>query len=741
MEYIFLTLLNQSIAASWLVLAVFLLRFLLKRAPRGMLCLLWAFVGIRLLCPFSVESILSLVPSAETFPPEILLSPSPQIQSGIPVLNDTLNPILSNSLAPEAGASVNPMQILAFCASAIWLLGIVLLLAYLVFSILRVRRSVREAISLETGIYLCDSIDTPFLFGIFRPRIYLPSSLSEVDRKYVIAHEKAHLKRFDHLWKPLGFLFLTVYWFNPILWVAYILLCRDIEMACDERVIRQLGESGKKPYSTALINCSIPRRMIAACPIAFGEVGVKQRVRSVLHYRKPTFWILLLAVLLSVATAVCFLTNPKEDPAVSESELPGVSLEIVSLEPTAPQPNLILKWNNETDQNLLLNEEFYIYQQVNGTWQDCRTVTPYFWHPLATKLSANSSTEKIYLLDGIHMGQRGRYRFESNFTTSDDTSTKYKIQLEFTLNEDSTLSGENTFTPTALVYDCGIFSFTQTVDIAPTYRLDDRLSLLEVRKDGSSTQIGTLRQVELNAETFDSRFVSQDLWLESETLESLKAKNKTLWEAKSKDNLYLLMEQTDGTYYLAVGHCNQKSDSSNPDHSLIRWIYRVRRETKPVYEKRNSLFGSLESQDHFPMVKGLSFGMSQDAFHIALPESVDYAVSSQTYTDQFYDKDLKATVTVTYRFHADHLESVQFRAVADEEDLEKFCRHVEKICKKQSRDVYKILKNNSFNSVAQALATRSLYLPFDDKDSYFLVSHPENSATPVLSISMGVYNY
>ena len=310
MEAIFLKILNMSITASWLVLAIVILRLILKKAPKAISVFMWALVGVRLICPFSFESILSLIPSAETIPQEIIYSEAPAIHSGVPIFNSTVNPIISENLAPEVGASVNPMQVIAFIASVVWIVGIAAMVLYTVVSYFRIHRKVREAVPYQDNIWLCDHIDTPFILGVIRPRIYLPSNMSGQDIEYVIAHEKAHLKRHDHWWKPLGFLLLTVYWFNPILWIAYILLCKDIELACDEKVIKDMGTEIKKPYSEALINCSVPRKMISACPLAFGEVGVKGRVKSVLNYKKPAFWIIVVAVVACIALSVGFLTNP-----------------------------------------------------------------------------------------------------------------------------------------------------------------------------------------------------------------------------------------------------------------------------------------------------------------------------------------------------------------------------------------------------------------------------------------------
>ena len=313
METVFFKILNMSITATWLVLAVIVLRLLFKKAPKSLSVFLWALVGIRLICPFSFESALSLVPSAETVPQNIIYSEAPAIDSGVPIINSAVNDIITENLSPEAGSSANPLQIIAFVATVIWIVGILIMIFYTIFSYLRIKRKVRESVQYDGNIWLCDHVDTPFILGIIRPRIYLPSNINKQDVKFVIEHEKAHLKRCDHLWKPLGFLLLTIYWFNPVLWLAYAFLCKDIELACDEKVVKEMGSDIKKFYSNALINCSAPRKTISACPLAFGEVAIKDRVKSVLNYKKPAFWIVIITIITTIAVTVCFLTNPKNN--------------------------------------------------------------------------------------------------------------------------------------------------------------------------------------------------------------------------------------------------------------------------------------------------------------------------------------------------------------------------------------------------------------------------------------------
>lgn len=314
MDAIFLKLLNMSFAASWLILAVMVLRLILKKAPRWVSCILWATVAIRLICPYFFESSFSLIPSAETISSTtVRYAHEPAIDSGVPFINNALNPIISKSFAPTPGASVNPLYIWMFIASIIWVIGSFGLLGYALVSFLRLRGKVREAAPLRDNIWLCDAVKSPFILGLIRPRIYLSSSTNEEQMRYVLAHEQAHIKRRDHWWKFWGYLLLAVYWFNPLVWAAYVLLCRDIEIACDEKVIKDMDVNGKKAYSDTLVSCSMQRRLIMACPLAFGEVGVKERVKAVLNYKKPAFWGIMAAIAACVVAAVCFLTNPIRD--------------------------------------------------------------------------------------------------------------------------------------------------------------------------------------------------------------------------------------------------------------------------------------------------------------------------------------------------------------------------------------------------------------------------------------------
>ena len=303
MDDVFLKLVNLSISASWLILAVLVLRVVLKKAPKWVMPLLWGVVALRLVCPFSIESVLSLIPSAETIPSEIVTE----------TLDIVTNPTLPPAAEVTVGVSRQQAQVDFNIYSVLWLAGMAALLVHALVSAGKLKKKLATAILLRDNIYESEFVDSPFVFGVVKPNIYLPMHMDEGTAAHVIAHERAHLARRDHWWKVLGYLVLALHWFNPLVWVAYILFCRDIELACDERVVKGLDGAARADYSQALLSCAAPGRAVAACPLAFGEGNIKTRVKSALHYKKPAFWVAAAAVLAVVIMAVCFLTNPKSE--------------------------------------------------------------------------------------------------------------------------------------------------------------------------------------------------------------------------------------------------------------------------------------------------------------------------------------------------------------------------------------------------------------------------------------------
>lgn len=325
MANFFLEIVNMSITASYLIVAVVLLRLILNKAPKWIRGILWGLVGIRLVIPFSFESAFSLIPSSSLVPSVNELQGASDGNTG------NLPPVWDFSTG--AGATPQSTDVVGIEApitevsqagdislttilAIIWLVGLAAMLVYCAASYLRLNKRVADAVIYRGGknvIYQSEKVDSPFVLGFFFPRIYLPFKMDATDMDCVIAHEKAHITRKDHWMKPIAFIILAVYWFNPLVWIAYILLCRDIELACDEKVIKEMGVENKKQYSEALLKCSVPQRLISACPLAFGEVGVKKRIVNVLHYKKPAFWIILVSLILCVVVAVCFMTKPKAE--------------------------------------------------------------------------------------------------------------------------------------------------------------------------------------------------------------------------------------------------------------------------------------------------------------------------------------------------------------------------------------------------------------------------------------------
>ena len=373
MSEVFLKVVNMSISAGWLVLAVLALRLILKKAPKWVNVLLWGIVAIRLICPFSIESALSLIPSTETISPEIMMDWTPEISTGIEPLDQVVNPVISTSFAPQGMASANPLQILIPVAANLWLLGVLILLAYTAISYLTLRYKLRTAVILRDNVFQCETVSSPFVLGILKPRIFLPYAMDGKNLSHVVAHEKAHIRRKDHWWKPLGFLLLTVYWFNPLMWVAYILLCRDIELACDEKVIAELENDQRADYTQALVACAVNRRMIAACPLAFGEVSVKNRVKTIMNYRKPTFWIIVTALVVCIVVAVCFLTdpNPSREFSMNGKNVSGLDPEAIV--------ERILDIEDWESSNVYTNSmNFSLHVDSNFNWMDSQTVSYFF---------------------------------------------------------------------------------------------------------------------------------------------------------------------------------------------------------------------------------------------------------------------------------------------------------------------------------------------------------------------------
>lgn len=365
MGELFLKVLNMSITASWLILAVIVIRAVFSKMPKWMTCLLWGSAAVRLICPYSVKSVLSILPSTELVKNTAVVQGKimehiPSIDSEMRIVQNSINPKLEEIFAYPVYNSAAPWQVFVYVLGIVWICGMTAVLMYALISRIRVQKLVSEAVKENENVYLCDHVKSPFVLGMIKPRIYLPSNLDRSREAYILAHENAHIKRKDHWWKPLGFLILSVHWFNPFCWIAYTLFCRDIETACDEKVIEKMTFEEKKEYAKTLLSCGQQKRLILSCPVAFGEGRVKERVSAVLKHKRPSFWILMLASVFIVLLALLFLTDPmgQEDSAKGANEV-----HIIETYEKTP----IEMIDTYFDNSLEYIQETY-YKMSDGTW-------------------------------------------------------------------------------------------------------------------------------------------------------------------------------------------------------------------------------------------------------------------------------------------------------------------------------------------------------------------------------------
>ncbi len=407
MQSIFLELVKLSLIGSLFAAAVMLVRLVFRKAPKWLFCVLWGVVALRLICPVSIESNVSLVPD-RLASGQIIANVGNEYIGDVDIIYESnagysnaieagRQPIYSNdgyyvvtekdSLdAPKTiGQTVYPIL------SWVWVAGMILMLTYTAVSYFLLRKRMEEATNLRDNIWQCEQVDSPFVLGFIKPRIYLPYAITDSDMANVIAHERSHIQRKDHWWKPIGFLLLSLHWFNPVLWVAYILLCRDIEAACDEKVIKHMEKDEMRAYSTALLHCSVHRHRIAACPLAFGEVGVKERIKRVMNYKKPAFWIIVAAIIICVVVAVCFLTNPSASPefAMSSNNVHDLDVDTII--------DQIQKVEGLGDGNAYINSNnFHLRVDADFNWVDSQTVRYFFYkgkktHSAQLRISPNEN--------------------------------------------------------------------------------------------------------------------------------------------------------------------------------------------------------------------------------------------------------------------------------------------------------------------------------------------------------------
>ena len=584
---LFVSVLNMSISAVWVLLAVLILRLIFKKAPKRITVLLWCIVGLRLIMPFSVESIFSLIPSNETVS-KAWDSPRPNLNSGITVIDNGVNNYLEGHYFEGVTRPAGHFTDITTIAAAAWLIGTAALLIYTAVSFFRLKKGLRTAVLLRDNIFQSEKISSPFVFGIIKPKIYLPFGITERNAESVILHEQAHISRRDYLWKPLGFLLLSVHWFNPLMWLAYVLFCRDIEFACDERAIGLLNTDKRADYSEALLNCSAGRHMLFAYPPAFGEVGVKSRVKSVLNYKKPAFWLAAAAVIAGIAASVCLLTSPKTGSSRSDSLVvrdcivedgcEGIGYKLVSSTYEKNNISIRVKWTNKRKEDLYLGEEFKIFKTDGDT--ACTQKKAADFAAAANIISPGGSKIEIYNLSAYYDIEPGvQYRLEKTFYLKSANDKKYKAYIVFKAGE-----ALAEYMPEKAAYTEPSSDYTN--DNIPQFKVDN-FSFSLLKKEPASSEwekIDGLQSVRLKKSEFDKSF-SGGVWADGLSAQKLRRDNLHAFTAFNTDgSFYYLLEQKNGDVYIAKG-------SRLSEDFPVNWLFKMKR----TDENGNMSLGELQN--------------------------------------------------------------------------------------------------------------------------------------------------
>lgn len=584
---LFVSVLNMSISAAWVLLAVLLLRLIFKKAPKRITVLLWCIVGLRLIMPFSVESIFSLIPSNETVS-KAWDSPRPNLNSGITVIDNGVNNYLEGHYFEGVTRPAGHFTDITTIAAAAWLIGTAALLIYTAVSFFRLKKGLRTAVLLRDNIFQSEKISSPFVFGIIKPKIYLPFGITERNAESVILHEQAHISRRDYLWKPLGFLLLCVHWFNPLMWLAYILFCRDIEFACDERAIGLLNTDKRADYSEALLNCSAGRHMLFAYPPAFGEVGVKSRVKSVLNYKKPAFWLAAAAVIAGIAASVCLLTSPKTGSSRSDSLVvrdcivedgcEGIGYKLVSSTYEKNNISIRVKWTNKRKEELYFGEEFKLFKTDGDT--ACTQKKAAGFAAAANIISPGGSKTEIYNLSDHYDIEPGvQYRLEKTFYLKNANDKKYKAYIVFKAGE-----ALAEYMPEKAAYTEPSSDYTN--DNIPQFKVDN-FSFSLLKKEPASSEWGKidgLQSVRLKKSEFDKSF-SGGVWADGLSAQKLRRDNLHAFTAFNTDgSFYYLLEQKNGDVYIAKG-------SQLSEDFPVNWLFKMKR----TDENGNMSLGELQN--------------------------------------------------------------------------------------------------------------------------------------------------
>lgn len=452
---IFIWILNRSISASYLIAVVLLLRLLFKKAPKWISCLMFAICAIKLVIPFSIEAEFSLIPSSETVPYYVINQNYPEISSGIDVIDNSFNSYLRGFYFEGVSVAKGTMQNITDIAFVVWMVGVVLLIAYIAVSFVRLNISLKNSSKLSKGVYENSGVKSPFILGVFSPKIFLPKELDNKTSEYVLKHEKAHLSRFDHIAKPLAFVISSVYWFNPLVWIAYSLFCKDIELACDEKVIKELDAEERADYAQSLLYCAVSKKRILSCPLAFGEIGIKERIKKTLSYKKPLLWVLMVCIICASLVAVLFLSDPVSKGVIggvnvldSGCENKDISFDFSSISLDKDNSYIEVVIGNNTSDEQGYGEEFTLHRkEKNGDFINCDLgatfIMPYYI------IDPHSNTTHKFHLDNFDVYKEGHYRFETIMGGG------YKAYIEFELNEIKNIQNNTPVAFDASIYDVG----------------------------------------------------------------------------------------------------------------------------------------------------------------------------------------------------------------------------------------------------------------------------------------------
>ena len=582
MAELFLTVLNMSISAALIAVAVLLVRYCIFTydIPKYLRCLLWVFVAFRLLCPFTVETSISMMPKAETIPAEVILSDTPS-------LNHISSPAdaVSSIIAGDFGASTHGGNTLGetilTTGAVIWAIGIAIMIICAAVSYIRLTLTVRASVpATEKGVYICDNVSSPFILGIFSPKIYLPSSLSDENTEYILHHEKAHIKRLDHLWKPMGYLLLSIHWFNPVIWAAYVFFCRDIELACDEKVVSKMDANEKKQYSHILLDFSTKGSSVSACPLAFGEVGIKSRVKSILSYKKTTVFAVIAFAVAILIICINFLTSSPAKPSLpneisditSGGDHSKVEIDLVAADLDTAYPYIDIKWKNKTADPITFGESYKISRMENGKWVSVYDpeIVP------AIGYSAPPAVPTTHRYSAFCIEKSGTYRFEADFFFDKDHKEKYSVWCEFDVTEDIVNSTVQEYEKASVAFSAD--RVDNSAETGDTVKLSANPFGFFVSEGGAEYDV----QETVSSDNLKKLLSKCHSPQSMHSASGILSENKRIWEGIYTENsaedatihLVFIFEQNDGTMYLAKGYCiDVTEDIIYPQNAAIESIF------------------------------------------------------------------------------------------------------------------------------------------------------------------------